>query len=143
MLAVRAVVRRRVPATQDGPASVAGMTFSIVARAGDAYGVAVASKFIAVGSVVPAAWLGVGAIATQAMAKVSYAADGLALLVAGTGATDTAARLTSADEGRPHLDVERHGLLPPSRVCWSRWANPSVRKATRHRGARTLLETKA
>ena len=76
------------------------MTFSIVARAGDAYGVAVASKFIAVGSVVPAARLGVGAIATQAMAKVSYAADGLALLAAGTGAADTVARLTSADEGR-------------------------------------------
>jgi len=41
------------------------MTFSVVARIGDAYGVAVASKFIAVGSVVPAARLGVGAIATQ------------------------------------------------------------------------------
>ena len=76
------------------------MTFSIVARAGDAYGVAVASKFIAVGSVVPAARIGVGAIATQAMAKVSYLADGLALLAAGTGAADTVARLTSADEGR-------------------------------------------
>ncbi len=76
------------------------MTFSIVARIGDAYGVAVASRFIAVGSVVPAAQLGVGAIATQAMAKVSYAADGLALLAAGSGAADTVAALTSADEGR-------------------------------------------
>ena len=56
------------------------MTFSIVARIGDAYGVAVASKFIAVGSIVPAARLGAGAVATQAMAKDSYAADGLALL---------------------------------------------------------------
>ena len=76
------------------------MTFSIVARTGDAYGVAVASKFIAVGSVVPAARLGVGAIATQAMAKVSYAADGLALLSEGASAADTVARLTSLDEGR-------------------------------------------
>jgi uncharacterized Ntn-hydrolase superfamily protein len=76
------------------------MTFSIVARTGDAYGVAVASKFIAVGSVVPAARLGVGAIATQAMAKVSYAADGLALLSQGTSAADTVARLTTLDEGR-------------------------------------------
>ena len=76
------------------------MTFSIVARVGDAYGVAVASKFIAVGSVVPAARLGVGAIATQAMAKVSYAPDGLELLAAGTSAPDTVARLTTADEGR-------------------------------------------
>ena len=81
------------------------MTFSIVARAGDAYGVAVASKFIAVGSVVPAARLGVGAIATQAMAKVSYAADGLALLAAGAGAADTVARLTSVDDGRDHRQL--------------------------------------
>jgi len=76
------------------------MTFSIVARDGDSYGVVVASKFIAVGSVVPAARLGVGAIATQAMAKVSYLADGLALLSAGSSAADTVAALTSADEGR-------------------------------------------
>jgi len=76
------------------------MTFSIVARIGDAYGVAVASKFIAVGSVVPAARLGAGAVATQAMAKVSYATDGLALLAAGASAADTVARLTSLDEDR-------------------------------------------
>jgi uncharacterized Ntn-hydrolase superfamily protein len=81
------------------------MTFSIVARTGDAYGVAVASRFIAVGSVVPAARLGVGAIATQAMAKVSYAADGLALLSAGADAQDTVARLTSLDEGRDDRQV--------------------------------------
>jgi len=76
------------------------MTFSIVARVGDAYGVAVASKFIAVGSVVPAALVGVGAIATQAMAKVSYAADGLSMLAAGSSPADAVARLTSADPGR-------------------------------------------
>ena len=81
------------------------MTFSIVARVGDAYGVAVASKFIAVGSVVPRARLGVGAIATQAMAKVSYAADGLELLAAGLTATDTVARLTAADEGRDNRQL--------------------------------------
>jgi uncharacterized Ntn-hydrolase superfamily protein len=76
------------------------MTFSIVARTGDAYGVAVASKFIAVGSVVPAARLGAGAVATQAMAKVSYTTDGLTLLAAGTSAADTVGALTSLDEGR-------------------------------------------
>jgi uncharacterized Ntn-hydrolase superfamily protein len=74
------------------------MTFSIVARIGDAYGVALASKFIAVGSVVPAARLAAGAVATQAMAKVSYATDGLELLAAGVSAADTVARLTSLDE---------------------------------------------
>ncbi|MEP7035333.1 MAG: DUF1028 domain-containing protein [Actinomycetota bacterium] len=81
------------------------MTFSIVARSGDAYGVAVASKFIAVGSVVPAARLGVGAIATQAMAKTSYARDGLELLAAGTSATDAAASLTAADQGRDNRQL--------------------------------------
>jgi uncharacterized Ntn-hydrolase superfamily protein len=84
------------------------MTFSIVARSGDAYGIAVASRFIAVGSVVPAARLGVGAIATQAMARVSYLADGLALLEAGSSAIETAAILTSADEGR---DDRQLGLV--------------------------------
>jgi len=76
------------------------MTFSIVARIGEAYGVAVASKFIAVGSVVPAARLGAGAVATQAMAKVSYATDGLALLAQGMSAVDAVTRLTGLDEGR-------------------------------------------
>ena len=56
------------------------MTFSIVAGGGTAYGVAVASKFLAVGSVVPAAVPGIGAVATQSFAKVSYKADSLALL---------------------------------------------------------------
>jgi uncharacterized Ntn-hydrolase superfamily protein len=40
------------------------MTFSIVARQGGAHGIAVASKFLAVGAVVPAARIGVGAVAT-------------------------------------------------------------------------------
>src|SRR5476649_1581538 len=87
------------------------MTFSIVARTGDAYGVAVASKFIAVGSVVPAVRLGVGAIATQAMAKVSYGADGLELLAAGASAPETVVRLTAADEGR---DNRQLGVVGPS-----------------------------
>ena len=81
------------------------MTFSIAARVGDAYGVAVASKFIAVGSVVPAVRLGVGAIATQAMAKVSYGADGLAMLAAGSSAPETVAMLTEADEGRDNRQL--------------------------------------
>src|SRR6266496_6039684 len=55
------------------------MTFSIVARSSDglAWGVAVASKFLAVGSVVPAARATVGAIATQSYANVKYRPDGL------------------------------------------------------------------
>lgn len=80
------------------------MTFSIVARdpvTGD-LGIAVASKFLAVGAVVPVARAGVGAIATQALANTRYGPDGLALLAAGKGATDALHALTDADEGRDH-----------------------------------------
>jgi uncharacterized Ntn-hydrolase superfamily protein len=67
--------------------------------------VAVASKFIAVGSVVPAAQIGVGAVATQAMAKASYTTDGLAHLTQGRSAAETVAALTSADAGREDRQV--------------------------------------
>jgi uncharacterized Ntn-hydrolase superfamily protein len=81
------------------------MTFSIVAGQGTAYGVAVASKFLAVGAIVPAAAPGVGAVATQSFAKVSYKADSLALLRAGADATDALTRLTAADELRETRQV--------------------------------------
>src|SRR3954470_12070150 len=58
-------------------ARVTAMTFSIVGRDGDAFGVAVASKFLAVGSAVPAAHARVGALATQAHANLAYRRDGL------------------------------------------------------------------
>ena len=70
------------------------MTFSIVARSAGpdpetaSWGVAVASKFLAVGSAVPAAVAQVGAIATQAHANVAY--KGLALAHLDEGATDWA-----------------------------------------------------
>lgn len=77
-------------------------TFSIVARdtATGECGVAVASKFLAVGAVVPWARAGAGAVATQAWANLSYGPDGLALLESGLGASDVVARLTGADERR-------------------------------------------
>jgi uncharacterized Ntn-hydrolase superfamily protein len=78
------------------------MTFSIVARSADGHvhGVAVASKFLAVGAAVPAAEADVGAVATQSYANPSYGPDGLRLLRDGLSAEDTIARLTEADEGR-------------------------------------------
>ena len=83
------------------------MTFSIVARSadGESWGVAVASKFLAVGSAVPAAVAGVGAIATQADANVAY--KGLALAHLDDGATASVAlqRLLEEDEGRDHRQV--------------------------------------
>ncbi|MPZ28081.1 MAG: DUF1028 domain-containing protein [Micromonosporaceae bacterium] len=76
------------------------MTFSIVARAGGAYGVAVASKFLAVGAVVPAAEAGSGALATQSYANVAYRPQGLALLRTGVDAAGVVAGLTAADPGQ-------------------------------------------
>jgi uncharacterized Ntn-hydrolase superfamily protein len=76
------------------------VTFSIVATDGTAYGVAVASKFLAVGAAVPAAEYAVGAIATQAWANLAYRPDGLALLRDGKTADETVAALTAADHHR-------------------------------------------
>jgi uncharacterized Ntn-hydrolase superfamily protein len=83
------------------------MTFSIVAvdpATGD-LGVAVASKFLAVGSVVPWARAGVGAIATQAWANVSFGADGLDLLASGLAPQAAIDALAAADEGRIHRQL--------------------------------------
>jgi len=64
------------------------------------WGVAVQSKFLAVGSVVPWAEPHVGAVATQAYANPRYGPDGLALLRQGLGAEEVVRRLTEADDGR-------------------------------------------
>jgi uncharacterized Ntn-hydrolase superfamily protein len=81
------------------------MTFSLVARQGDALGVAVASKFLAVGGLVPACRAGVGAIASQAFANLSYGRRGLELLASGLSARDVVARLTADDEMREQRQV--------------------------------------
>ncbi len=82
-------------------------TFSIVARDphnGD-LGIAVASKFLAVGAVVPWARAGAGAVATQALANVAYGPDGLALLERGHTAEQTLEALLAGDEQREHRQV--------------------------------------
>jgi len=76
------------------------MTFSIVATDETAWGVAVASKFLAVGAAVPAARAGVGAIATQSYANLAYRSDGLAHLAGGKTAQETLDALTAADDQR-------------------------------------------
>jgi uncharacterized Ntn-hydrolase superfamily protein len=83
------------------------MTFSIVARSADgrSHGVAVASKFLAVGAAVPAAEAQVGAIATQSYANLAYRPQGLALLRTGVAATRVVAGLTAADDGRETRQV--------------------------------------
>jgi uncharacterized Ntn-hydrolase superfamily protein len=64
------------------------------------WGVATESKFLAVGSVVPWAKPGAGAVATQAYANPRYGPDGLGLLGEGLSAEEVVERLTAADEGR-------------------------------------------
>ncbi|MFD1525952.1 DUF1028 domain-containing protein, partial [Halolamina salina] len=74
------------------------MTFSIVAKADDAIGIAVQSKFVSVGSVVPFADAEAGAIATQSFANVAYGEDGLEHLRNGLTAEETIERLTDEDD---------------------------------------------
>jgi uncharacterized Ntn-hydrolase superfamily protein len=82
-------------------------TYSIVGCDLDAHewGVAVQSKFLAVGSAVPAAEAKVGAIATQAWANLAYGPDGLRHLRTGASATEVVAALVGNDDGRDHRQV--------------------------------------
>ncbi|WP_435318996.1 DUF1028 domain-containing protein [Haloarchaeobius sp. TZWSO28] len=83
------------------------MTFSIVARdpETDAVGIAVQSKFISVGSVVPFASADAGAIATQSFANVAYGPDGLDLLREGRTAEEVIDELTAADPEAPRRQI--------------------------------------
>lgn len=83
------------------------MTFSIVARSvdGEQFGVAVASRFLAVGAVVPVAEAGAGAVATQAYANTAYGPQAMTLLRTGVGAGDVAAGLVAADRLRHQRQV--------------------------------------
>ena len=78
------------------------MTYSIIARdeATGEIGIAVASKFFAVGARNPFIRTGVGTIASQALFNPHYGPRGLSLLAAGASAADTVRLLTTADEGR-------------------------------------------
>jgi uncharacterized Ntn-hydrolase superfamily protein len=95
------------------------MTFSIVARSedGESWGVAVASKFLAVGSAVPAAVAGVGAIATQADANVAYKGQALAHMDDGATASVALQRLLEDDEGREHRGAASH--TGPACLDWA------------------------
>ena len=82
-------------------------TFSIAARdpETDAVGVAVQSKFISVGAVVPFVSADAGAIATQSFANVAYGPEGLDLLRAGHDASEVVDRLTEGDDESPSRQV--------------------------------------
>src|SRR5262245_11143165 len=82
-------------------------TYSIVAvdLEAEQWGVAVQSKFLSVGSVVPWAEPHVGAVATQAYANPRYGPNGLQLLREGISAQEVIDRLTGEDEGRDHRQL--------------------------------------
>lgn len=83
------------------------MTFSIVAYDGDSssWGVAVASKCLAVGHAVPWGAAGTGAVATQALANLAYGRDALAELAAGASAAEAIERIVAADDLRLQRQV--------------------------------------
>ena len=86
------------------------MTFSILAcdLEEQSWGVAVASKFPAVGAVVPWAQAGVGAVATQSFANTSFGPRGLALMGTGLSAQETLDRLLEDD---PDKELRQVGLV--------------------------------
>jgi uncharacterized Ntn-hydrolase superfamily protein len=90
------------------------MTWSIIARDEKTgrIGIAVATRFFAVGALVPHIRTGVGAIASQALMNPYYGPNGLDLLQAGASADEVVARLTAEDAGRHHRQLhimDRHG----------------------------------
>jgi uncharacterized Ntn-hydrolase superfamily protein len=90
------------------------------------WGVAVQSKFLAVGSIVPWAEPLVGAIATQSYANPRYGPDGLALLRQGASAEEVVERLTAADDLRAErqlgvVDARGRGAAYTGDEC-NEWA---------------------
>jgi uncharacterized Ntn-hydrolase superfamily protein len=83
------------------------VTFSIIARdpATGSFGIAVATKFFAVGARVPHVASGSGAVATQALVNPFYGVEGLNLLRAGKAAPDVVRMLVAADAGRDHRQL--------------------------------------
>lgn len=89
------------------PAEPEVHTFSIVARdpATGELGIAVESKYFSVGSVVPWARAGVGAVATQSLAKTTYGSEGLRLMEEGKSPREALDALAAADPDRERRQV--------------------------------------
>ncbi len=69
------------------------------------WGIAVQSKFLAVGAIVPWAQAGVGAVATQSYANTSFGPEGLALMARGVSAQEALDQLIAQDEGHARRQV--------------------------------------
>jgi len=109
------------------------MTWSIIARdeLTGRIGIAVTTRFFAVGALVPHIRTGAGAVASQAFMNPYYGPKGLALLEAGMSAEDVVARLTAADEGRDNrqlhvMDTEGRFAAYTGTACVD-WCGHEVR----------------
>ncbi|MDH4208826.1 MAG: DUF1028 domain-containing protein [Anaerolineae bacterium] len=107
-------------------------TFSIVAYDPQAeeWGIAVQSKFLAVGSAVPWASAGVGAVATQSWANTSYGPRGLAMMEQGMSAQEVVTQLTEEDKDRALrqvgvVDAQGHAAAFTGEDCLD-WAGHIV-----------------
>ena len=112
------------------------MTWSIIARdASGAFGVAMASKFFAVGALCPHARSGVGAVSTQALVNPLYAAPALDGLAQGLAPAQVIERLTATDEGREHRQVHLIGADGKSAA----YTGSCLRRLVRAHGRRRFL----
>ena len=107
-------------------------TYSIVAHdaAEKAWGVAVASKFLGAGAAVSWAEAGVGAVATQAFAKIGFGPDGLAMMAEGLSAEETLERLLAddpnvADRQVGVVDAQGRAAAHTGKDCFE-WAGHRV-----------------
>src|SRR5438128_756295 len=106
-----ALLGRWLPAGQPAkPPEIDVHTFSIVAYdpEREEWGVGVASKYLAVGSAVPFAKAGIGAVATQAAVRVTWGPEALELLAKGSSAEETIKTLTEADK---RSEVRQIGIV--------------------------------
>jgi uncharacterized Ntn-hydrolase superfamily protein len=91
------------------------MTWSIIARdASGAFGIAIASRFFAVGALCPQVRSGVGAVATQALVNPLYARPALDALEQGLSPQAALQQLTASDAGRDHRQIhliDSHGRI--------------------------------
>jgi uncharacterized Ntn-hydrolase superfamily protein len=109
------------------------MTWSIVARdpATGAFGVAVTTKFFAVGALCPHAMSGVGALSTQALVNPTYGPRGMRLLRESVPAPEVARLLLSGDDGRETrqlhvIDAQGNGTAHTGKDCID-WCGHLVR----------------
>src|SRR4029077_16093725 len=133
---------------------MAGMTWSIIARDQDTgqFGIAVATRFFAVGALAPFVKSRTGAIATQALINSFYGTEGLRLLDQGLSAGDVVSAVTAADTGRDHrqlhvMDAQGRRAAPPGAagLGWSGhvWVGRIAVAGNMLAGARVIEDTAA